>query len=155
MYSNLPPPLDGQIQTAVSILVYKASLVSILKDPNTTCSKYNDISLVISLYLIPALARLSPRTGFLVDSTMTIYIAFPYHIFGYSLRSQSTFNTLLHDVKDTSRYICRVPDDDVLVLEGAHVEAEDDLRPVGVHARQSVTVLPIRKYLSFDRTRLR
>jgi hypothetical protein len=27
VYSNLPPPLDGQIQTAVSLLVYKASLV--------------------------------------------------------------------------------------------------------------------------------
>jgi hypothetical protein len=27
MYSKLPPPLDGQIQTAVSLLVYKASLV--------------------------------------------------------------------------------------------------------------------------------
>ncbi len=31
-YSNLPPPLDGQIQTAVSILVYRASLVYILCD---------------------------------------------------------------------------------------------------------------------------
>jgi hypothetical protein len=28
MYSNLPPPLDGQMQTAVSLLVYKASLVT-------------------------------------------------------------------------------------------------------------------------------
>ncbi len=27
MYSKLPPPLDGQMQTAVSLLVYKASLV--------------------------------------------------------------------------------------------------------------------------------
>jgi hypothetical protein len=26
MYSKLPPPLDGQMQTAVSLLVYKASL---------------------------------------------------------------------------------------------------------------------------------
>jgi hypothetical protein len=28
MYSNLPPPLDGQMQAAVSLLEYKASLVT-------------------------------------------------------------------------------------------------------------------------------
>ena len=30
MYTNLPPPLDGQMQTAVSLLVYEASLVEVL-----------------------------------------------------------------------------------------------------------------------------
>jgi hypothetical protein len=32
MYTNLPPPLIGQIQTAVSLLGYKASLVETVAD---------------------------------------------------------------------------------------------------------------------------
>ncbi len=35
MYSKLPPPLEGQMQTAVSLLVYKASLGTALPTSST------------------------------------------------------------------------------------------------------------------------